>query len=388
MEFLKKAWSLILDFLKSVWFLFINVGYLVLILLVSYILFTVPAQTDDFIYVFVQDLDIAYIAGVYITLFMWCIVTWYSACINLQIDPIKGSLDRRERRLHVQLKLLIPRLLGVVPCLILACAIYSVDHVTEDNHRTLHLILSSGLAVLLLMIFTVIDKNADRSSSQGKKMANANFDYTKCTEKFSVFIANIFKPRLSNWPTWEEVRCFKRRTGYDPTFAQEWVFISQFFGVWFYYVILGAFFLLITILLSIPPVIFWFSQILRPGAILILSLASFTILFTIIAYFHDYTRRPFGFLVLFAIIFFSYFNDNTAIPTIKNDNVSKRQEVRKFFDGWLKDKKANWSGSTHHSKMPVIFIATQGGGIRGLTWTTRSFITSTLHTTDFSITLS
>lgn len=77
-----------INFLKSLWWLLINVGYLILILGGAWFLFTQPAQADDFVYVFVQDFDLNYIIFVTIFLILWCYITWYSACIILQIDPI------------------------------------------------------------------------------------------------------------------------------------------------------------------------------------------------------------------------------------------------------------------------------------------------------------
>src|SRR6478736_543077 len=102
-----------LEWLKSIWWLLINAGYLVFILLLSMLAFTVLAQTEDFIYVFLQDFDLKYIIAVYVSLFFWCYLTWYSACINLQIDPIRRSLDRKMNNHHINLSLLVPKLFGI-----------------------------------------------------------------------------------------------------------------------------------------------------------------------------------------------------------------------------------------------------------------------------------
>ena len=75
--------------------------------------------------------------AVYMSLPIWCFITWYSACIVLQIDPIKGSLDRMHKEKHVSLSLIFPKVLGIMPCFILAYAFSSLETPTDYNNVTL-----------------------------------------------------------------------------------------------------------------------------------------------------------------------------------------------------------------------------------------------------------
>jgi hypothetical protein len=362
------------DWLKSIWWIIVNVGFLILILLLSLIVFTVPAQSKDFIYVFLQDFEVDYIIAVYASLPFWCYITWYSACIILQIDPVKASLDRKEDERHVNRTLMIPKILGIIPCLILGYAIASTTQVTNNNHKIFHLSAICIESLIMWFAFIATDKFSSVKSNISSKSDDRNLDPYDHPKGFLPFLKYLFAVvPLGNWPSLKEVDIFKRKTGFDPSLAQELIFIAQFTGVRFFFLWLGSICLFITLLMCFPEANLFMSSWLRPGSILMLSLTGFTLLFTIIAYFHDYTRRPFGIVILILVIIFSYFNDNTSIPTLKNKNVSKRETVDKVFDNWIKIKKESWQTKHPDTDMPIIFIATQGGGIRGLTWTSRVF---------------
>jgi hypothetical protein len=359
--------------LKSLWWLFINVGYLLVILLVSFFLFTVPAQTDDFIYVFLQDFEFWYIVAVYLTLSIWCFITWYSGCINLQVDPVRPSLKQKESNEHIWWSLLIPRILGVTPCLIMGFAFYSASNVSNNYNKIFHLIGIAFTAVIAWIAFVKMDRRSAITSTVKAKSKDLNMNPYKHPPGFRAFLKYLWSvQRIGKWPSLGQVDAFKKHTKQDPTFFQELIFIVQFEYVLFFFLWMGCFCLLLTLLMCIPWINLALSTWLRPGAILIISLACFTLLFTIIAYFHDYSRRPFGFIVLFFVLVFSYLNDNTSLNYLQNNYVAKRQTVNKVFETWLTTKKADWQVKNPGKVMPIVFVAAQGGGIRGLSWTTRT----------------
>jgi len=361
-----------MSLLKSFWWLFINVGYLLVILIVSFFLFTVPAQSDDFVYVFLQDFEVDYIIAVYITLFIWCFITWYCGCMNLQVDPIRASLKRKDNERHVDLSLLIPKILGITPCVILAFAFFAATNVSNYNHRILHLSIIGAIAVVAWFVFEMIDRTSNITSNVSTKSEDRNLDPYLHPRGFFAFLTYLRSIRpLGNWPSLREVDIFKKHTNQDPTFLQELIFIAQFTGVRFFFVYMGSFCLVLTLLMCFPSINLALSSWLRPGSILIISTACFTLLFTIIAYFHDYSRRPFGFIVLLFVLMFSCWNDNTSLNYLENQYVTKRQTVNATFDTWLKTKKEAWQIKNPGTVMPIVFIATQGGGIRGMSWTTR-----------------
>jgi hypothetical protein len=367
-----------IDYLKSFWWLFINAGYLLLILTCSFLAFTIPDQSSDFIYVFLQDFEITYIISVYASLAFWCFMTWYSACIVLQIDPVQSSLNRKNNQSHVNLSVLVPKILGIVPCLVMICAFSSLDTPSESTYLTVHNLSTLTLSVLMWFIFEFIDRKSDIQNNIAVKSSNRNTQTDvsyRIPSGFRAYLKYLWKIKpIGNWPSLREVDIFKERTNHDPSIRQEVVFICQFTGVKFFYKWLGGFCLVLTIALCFPAINLLFSAMMRPGAVLIAAFASYTLLFTIVAYFHDYSRRPFGYIIVIMIIAFSFRNDNTGLKYIRNNKVSKLQPIDSVFSNWLKIKKGKWFAKysgRDSADMPIVFIATQGGGIRGLTWTTR-----------------
>lgn len=362
------------DFFKSLWWLIINVGYMLFILVIAFMVFTVPEQSDDFIYVFIQDFEIDYMIAVYSSLPIWCFITWYSSCIILQIDPVKGSLDRKDSKRHLTLSLVMPKVLGILPCIIFAYAIASAEHLPRNNHRLFHLILLASTGVAMWFLFQVVDKYSEVRANVSSKKSDRNNNAYEVPRGFLPMFRMLFRVKpIGNWPSLREVENFKEKTNQMATIKQELIFIAQFTGVRFFYLYLGSFCLVLTLLLCVPSINLALSSWLRPGAIVIMSIASFTLMFTIIAYFHDYARRPFGIIILVLMITFSYWNDNTALNYLSNRNVEKRMTLDRVFDDWIRIKKSAWMEKHPGTDMPVVLIATQGGGIRGLTWTTRIF---------------
>ena len=361
------------NFLTSFWWLIVNVGYLILILLLSFVAITVPAQSDDFVYVFVQDFELDYVVAVYISIGIWCFITWYSGCIILQIDPINASLNRKQQRYHVNLSIVIPKILGIIPCVIFAYAIAATQNLLSGNYKVAHVLGLSGLAILMWLLFKIIDKasNVVTNLSLTNPTRNTQNPYN-VPKGFWSFIKYLTRvTALGNWPSLNEVDQFKKLTNQAPTYKQELVFIAQFTGVRFFYLWIGGFCLVLTLAMCAPPINLELASWLRPGAILILTLAGFTLIFTIVAYFHDYQRRPFAIVLLIAVILFSYWNDNTKLEYIESKKPEKRISINSAFNQWLGVKKESWSKTHADKDMPVVFIATQGGGIRGLAWTTR-----------------
>lgn len=367
--------------LKSVWWLIINIGYLIAILLLGLFLFTVPSQSDDFVYAFAQDFEPDYVLAVYLSLPFWCWVTWYSGCIILQIDPIQPSLVRQNRKVHRWLSLLVPRIAGILPCIILLVAIAFVPNVTETKYQFLHVAALSLLAAVMWILFTVNDRWLRTTTIVSQPELNRteasvpSYDHPKGLFAFLRYLIHV--KAVGDWPSPREVIQFKQLTNWAPTIAEELIFIWQFRSVRTYFVKLGAVALVLTVVFCFPSANLFLSSWLRPASILIITIPCLTLLFTIVFYFHNYTRRPFGIILLVVVIAFSYWNDNTFLEYKSNDLVSKRKRIDVAFDEWLLFRRTEWKKRYPGATMPVIFIATQGGGIRALNWTTR-----TLHFLD------
>lgn len=370
-----------MEVLKSSWWLIINIGYLVLILMVAFFLFTVPAQSDDFVYAFTQDFEPDYVLAVYLALPFWCGVTWYSACVILQIDPTESSLGRGSNPVHLKLSLIVPKVIGIIPCLILFVAIAMVPNVTQTHYQLIHMGGLSVMTIIMWGLFTLQDHALDTRTTirtpQLERISEGDNPYLH-PKGFVPYFRYLFSVRtIGKWPTFKEVDRFKYLTGYLPTIRQEMIFIAQFKSVKLYFVLLGSVAFILTALFCFPALNLYLSSWLRPASILILSISSLTLLFTIIFYFHDYRSRPFGVVLLFWVVVISYWNDNTRLVYIENDYAKHRASLDTAFAEWLDVKRTRWKESHGPGTMPVIFVATQGGGIRALNWTTR-----TLHYLD------
>lgn len=366
-----------IEALKSLWWLLINVGYLILILIVAWLMFTVPAQADDFVYVFVQDVEPLYITLVAVFLGLWCYVTWYSACIILQIDPIETLDDtsvqaRLLRKSHQRLTLEIPRILGIVPCVILASAIWFVPD-DAHTHQYFYLIGLLLLGVFMYRLFVVQDRNASRPDTIDHLQSNKfkpNYQLKEGKAAIRDLIQKAKSPTQYRWPTNQEVVEFHNMHGPGtiPTIREEILFIFQYASVRFYYLFFGALSIVLLVVFSVPFLNLRVATAIHPASVLIVSITFITFVSTIISFFHDYTSRPFAIVVVLWIVFWSGFNDNTRPRYIKDLVHDPRMSVSEGFDQWVAQRKEQWPDSL---PMPVIFIATQGGGTRGLNWTTR-----------------
>lgn len=276
---------------------------------------------------------------------------------------------------HLKLSLLVPKIAGIIPCLILLGAIAFVPNVTERDFQLVHELLLGLMAVFMWLVFTLNDRVLNTSTIvrhpelQRTSGGKVSYDYPIGVMPFLRYLFAI-KP-VGAWPTFREVDQFKELTNHAPTIPQELIFIFLFRAVRFYFVALGAVALLITILFCFPSINLSLSAWLRPASILILTIPCLTLLLTIVFYFHDYTRRPFGVILLVLVIVFSYWNDNTSIKYLDNNRTVERMSVENAFDGWLANKRKTWKKEHGNTIMPVVFIASQGGGIRALNWTTR-----------------
>ena len=315
--------------LITIWSLLRNVGYLFIIFILAFILFNVPDQSKDFVMAFLDRSEPFYYVAVTVLLFLWSYITWYSACVILEISPV--NIEFIDEKLADIFCLVI----GFIPSLILSLTFF-----IAKGYLVAFVCLFSG------MLFMIFFKWRNKANSV-----------------------------LGKWPGKDAIAIHNFDAhGYErtPKFMEEIKFIRKYPNVIFYFRTIGIAFILLWVLLCIPLILIPVSRILKPASVIILILAFFTYLLTVAYYFHDIKTRPFVFFILAWLIFSSTWNDNTRIPIIKNfKNLEDfRLTPNDAFDKWYAKKESEWI-KLHDSTtaMPVIFIATQGGGIRGEMWT-------------------
>ncbi|MEZ0541423.1 hypothetical protein [Fibrella arboris] len=114
-------------------------------------------------------------------------------------------------------------------------------------------------------------------------------------------------------------------------------------------------------------------------AIVMIWLTGLAYLGTLLYQFNQLPKYPVLVGLLLAVLIFSRFNDNSAIrqspvrvnsATGEPDTTARRPSVEAYYTQWLKTRHA-FRDST---PLPVVVIATAGGGIRATAWTTESLI--------------
>ncbi len=337
---MKNIFEYILNFLIKFWQLTRNIGYMFVLLALAFVLFTLPDQADDFVQAIIEDFEIKYIFIFTTMLLFWSYITWYSSSIILDVSPTNFTLieDFSTKKFNL--------FMGAVPFLIVANCFYQAkDFVSVPNNACFMAAGIVGLGVLFLFFLVYLEGRNDKASGK-------------------------------SWPTNADVHNHLFYKGEPlekaPTIKEEIAFIKRFKNLRFYFFTLGLAFLLLLLLFCIPDVLIPISRELRPASVLALSFCFLTYLCTVLFYFHDINQRPFALAITALILICSLWNDNTAIPVIQNTKLT--QEIRltpdKAFEKWYQQKYKYWS--LYHNdtnSMPVVFIATQGGGIRGELWT-------------------
>lgn len=323
-------------FLIAFWLMFRNVGYLFIIQLLAYIVFTVPDQADDFVHAFIEAPDPYYYLALLILLLLWSFVNWYSSSIILDVSPTDPTEIQKNNTE------IFNRFMGFWPFLILAMAFFQASSELDNVSIAILLgLICLAIGAITLMFFKWLDKQ------------NAVL-------------------RNKKWPdTVQIIKHQNRREGSvfrTPTFREEINFIKQYSNVLFYFRTMGFITLIILISFCFPSILIPVTQFLKPASVVILSFTFITYVATVLFYFHDLNQRPFIVWIVIGILVFSLLNDNSSIPVVKKIK-DCRLTPKEAFDKWYAIKCKEWEQDHVKDSMPVVFIATQGGGIRGELWT-------------------
>ena len=208
----------------------------------------------------------------------------------------------------------IPRLLGIVPYLILALGTYKAN--------------GYWTPVSLLLLSSAV--------------------------WMSVFV--FFRKNLIVWLRSKHVRFQSIIPAYVPikngAYPAKFIWIKQWRWIMFRVSVM-LFFFLIFIFQPIKS-----GQFLGASSVVIFGFGTWLILTALVNMFEKYIRFPVSFSLLVLVIVFSFFNNNHAIRI--SDKQVDRTDLVNHFDNWLEDKS---DSST------VYLVAAEGGGIRSAYWT-------------------
>lgn len=245
-------------------------------------------------------------------LIFWSLSSWYAARVLLYIDfpgaPRAQSYSKLADRV-------VPRLLGVVPMLIVGAG------------------------------FVVAARPYD-SASPAKSWLNL-FAAACFVLAIVFYILLVFRRKMIGVAPSRQVRRFSD-LGRATLVAASIMLIAS---------------LLLFILFAIDPVSI--PQWLGMGTILFLAAASWVSLGSLLVYLGGRWQFPVITIFLAAAMLFSFWNDNHIIRTVPPQEVNRLDVIQSFRAWYALAEKNDGAGAMH----PLFVVASEGGGIRAAYWT-------------------
>jgi hypothetical protein len=246
----------------------------------------------------------------------WSWQSWRASRIILHFTTF--DFMKFNSRYALRAQVLIPRVLGVLPILILA---YGLLQVSSWANPLVYICLC--LAAWLYFFYYL---------------------------RRDIVILFLSKNRLKflNIPDYVQVK----NEAYPPRF----IWAKQ--GRWIVFRVLCI--MVIFTLVVLSPVTF--PQFLGSSAIILFALGAWLVLATLLDYAEKRFRFPFTFTVIVIVIGFSFLNNNHSIRTLGDLSV-ERPSIATHFDKWYAKR--------HLTKdtVSIILVAAQGGGVRSAYWT-------------------
>ncbi len=259
-----------------------------------------------------------YFVRLQIALIFWSLANWYTSRVLLTLtDFSQFKKQGIEWWIHYT-----PRFFGIVPFIIVMSAIIKLRSVEEGSFWLFIGVLAAEM-VIMVIIF-----------SQRRKVA------AKLNIKT---YATPYEASGATWHSLMEVKSFKI----------------------FFYTVLTVHGLIV--ILFLLPMEWKIAQWFKPGTILLLGLTGLTTFLSALSYFNNWKTRPVFVLLVLLVAVCAVFNDNTRLRLKRNakQNVP-RPTIHDQFVGWVKYHTP--SDSAKNKAVPLIIIATQGGGIRAMYW--------------------
>lgn len=247
----------------------------------------------------------------------WSWQSWRAARVILHFttfDFVKFS-----KRYATQAQVLIPRVLGVVPILIFMVGIFKVSGWGNPL-----LYLFASLAFWLYILYYL-------------------------RKEIIVLFLSRNKYKLLNIPDYVPIK--------NEAYPAEFIWAKQARWIWFRF----AMIIFVFTLVILHPV--RFPQYMGAATIILFALGAWLVIATLLDFAEKYFRFPFTFSIVAMVIGFSFFNNNHKIRTI-GEMEKERPTLLEHFDAWYQKK-----ATTTNDTVPIIMVASQGGGVRSAYWT-------------------
>ncbi len=303
----------------------------VLLALAGYALISNDQGRDFFVGVAFYGVSIAYIIKTSITLFIWCLLIWYTNRVVLEVKEIDVPDNDFTRKVIRWL----PRLLALVPLLIVTVALVkgaSIIHVYKWDTLIVYTGVTITIGILLVIFFI-------KRPEIARKMG---IDFKENAQRYLPSGTSIRELMKSN---------------------------ATRIAVW---LIIGINSLLF--ILFLLPVNIGFARLLQPATVLFCGFIFFTVLAAFLIIKFNIRQSPAFFILLLVIVLFSTINDNSSIRIISSPGrVDQRENIETNFQHWISRRINRLRDSSvsgfSDSVYPIIIVAAEGGGIRGASWT-------------------
>lgn len=311
---LKEAWSDLSTWLRDLYSVLWHCWFIILMLVIATVVFILVPQGRDIIRA--QSIAEAKSCETYFNIFasfitvtMWAIQSWYCGRVLLHASQFEVKNPERRKRIE-QFEKWIPRILGMLPFVVMIFAFYSVKGFFHFE-----------LAIYLILLIIFYKYVTGRRVKQSK----------------------LLKVRLESYDlTWEFVRKHLK-----------FIYISLAF-----YTIVLIIFIISTV--TVP-------QYLGTGAVVTLALATWITEGCLLVYLDKKSELPLVLIFILMLVLFSRINNNHFVRITKSTEPKPEiQNLENHFEGWLNARKDKFKANEPY---PVFFVAAEGGGLRAAYWT-------------------
>ncbi len=351
--------SVFIQWLVAIWQILRNDIFTPILLLLSFVVFVVPDQcTDVFNMICLQNFgkgifDPTYFFNIHFlsvssATILWAYVTYMGLRLVLQISPI----DIIESTASSFLVRWAPKAFGVAPFFIIAIAFgFTNNYESTAYIKWLYVGFFVICGICFLLSIHLFEKaEAQERQKHPDKKVFPIIEWNTSPNQSQFWEFKSYREELKR--DWEKLR----------NYSTPWIFIR---------INLIAFMLLLITLVLIPSSVWGYyhpANLLGTAAIGAFGFAFLQLMSSVIVYFNDYRNRPIIQIFFILIILFSLTNDNSDIRTSDLLNKVERPTVSAHFDEWLQRRIPPNFNPTKDS-IPIVLIATEGGGIRAAHWT-------------------
>lgn len=300
------------QFIIGFYQIIISSGFVLVLLILGLFTLTKVEQTNNILSQYMVDEDWTWqLTFLYLAVFLWCYIL--QACLNITLFNAT-NIDKNE--ISKKTAKWLPFIVAQAPIIALSAILKSYE-----ERWVLPVLIVTYAALFFIPNLVVLNKqDTEWVSKLWKSSHSVVYDFRRL------------------WESWQ-------------------------YRYFFYFT--AVLIIFCAVVFIVIPVSAGIAVCIGPPAILVLGVCVLTIFFSLISFMSDPSRRP-VFIFFFAYLWVvSFFNENKEIR--KTVAVNQTLDADKDFENWVADRKSK--GMADNDTLPVILVATEGGGIRAATHT-------------------